>query len=228
MVSVFVVTALLVASGHCLPVLDAPGCPEQYGVQTYEHPEACDHFFKCTNGTLTLEQCENGLLYDGKGNVHNHCNYHWGVECGNRKAVLVPESSPGCEYKFGIYPESSSCSTNYIKCEHGYPYQTPCEPGLAYDDKTHSCNWPDMLLDQCNPEAVLGFKCPDKVDPHSVAAKFWPFPRFAVPGDCERLITCVNGYPRLITCGDGKVFDESTLTCEEPEDARSKCGFGKK
>ena len=49
-----------------------------------------------------------------------------------------------------------------------------------------------------------------------------PYPRFPVPGDCERLITCVNGFPRLITCGDGKVFDESTLTCEEPEDAHSK------
>lgn len=33
-----------------------------------------------------MEQCENGLLYDGKGNVHNHCNYHWDVDCGTRKA----------------------------------------------------------------------------------------------------------------------------------------------
>lgn len=72
------------------------------------------------------------------------------------------------------------------------------------------------------PTAILGFKCPEKLDPHSVSAKFWPHPRFAIPGDCERLITCVNGYPRLITCGDGKVLDETTLTCEEPEDANSK------
>lgn len=66
--------------------MDGPGCPEPFGVQTYEHPEACDHFFLCVNGTLSLEQCENGLLYDGKGAVHNHCNYHWGVDCGHRKA----------------------------------------------------------------------------------------------------------------------------------------------
>lgn len=65
--------------------------------------------------------------------------------------------------------------------------------------------------------AIVGFKCPDKVDPHSPAAKFWPYPRFPVPNDCERLITCVKGFPRLITCGDNKVFDENTLTCEEPE-----------
>ena len=59
-------------------------CPEQYGEQAYAHPEHCDQFFLCTNGTLTLETCENGLLFDGKGGVHNHCNYNWAVECGER------------------------------------------------------------------------------------------------------------------------------------------------
>lgn len=72
--------------------------------------------------------------------------------------------------------------------------------------------------------AVVGFKCPTKVDPHSLAARFWPFPRFAVAGDCHHLITCVEGHPRLITCGKDKVFDETTLTCEDPEYAHSNCG----
>ncbi|XP_022202838.1 protein obstructor-E [Nilaparvata lugens] len=226
--------SLLLAASACLqlasavPVLNAPSCPEAYGVQTYAHPEACDHFFLCTNGTLTLEQCENGLLYDGQGSVHNHCNYHWAVECGPRKALLEPINAPGCEFKYGIYPESAACSTNYIKCADAVPYQTPCDPGLAYDAKTHKCNWPDELLDTCNPEAVVGFKCPEKLDPHSPSAKFWPFPRFPVPNDCERLITCVKGFPRLITCGDNKVFDENTLTCEEPENVPRCAHFKRK
>lgn len=61
-------------------------CPEQHGEQTYAHPDYCDQFYLCTNGTLTLEQCGNGLLYDGKGAAYHHCNYHWAVDCGNRKA----------------------------------------------------------------------------------------------------------------------------------------------
>jgi hypothetical protein len=65
--------------------------------------------------------------------------------------AVTPISTPGCEYLFGIYPESAQCSKNYIKCAYGVPHTTPCEPGLAYDDKTHSCNWPD-LLDYCSPE----------------------------------------------------------------------------
>lgn len=160
--------------------------------------------------------------------------------------LATPISSPGCEYAYGIYPESHECSTYYIKCAGGEPHQSSCEPGLAYDDRIHGCNWPDKLLEICNPEgrlfcvcsylpctvspnintilmnllnvfvsAVVGFSCPAKVDPHSAAARFWPFPRFAVPGDRHRLITCVEGHPRLISCGDEQIFNEDSLSCEE-------------
>lgn len=66
--------------------LQSNSCPESYGEQVYAHPEACDQFVLCLNGTLSVEQCENGLLYDGKGDVHNHCNYYHEVDCGSRKA----------------------------------------------------------------------------------------------------------------------------------------------
>lgn len=61
-------------------------CPEKEGVQTYPHPDDCNAFYLCVNGTLTEEYCENGLLFDGKGAVHNYCNYYWAVDCGERKA----------------------------------------------------------------------------------------------------------------------------------------------
>ena len=59
-------------------------CPESYGLQLYPHAKNCDQFYKCANGTLTLETCGNGLLFDGKGSVHNYCNYYWNTECGER------------------------------------------------------------------------------------------------------------------------------------------------
>ena len=64
----------------------------------------------------------------------------------------TPISSPGCEYAFGIYPDSHDCSTSYIKCAYGEPHQQQCEAGLAYDERIHGCNWPDQLLEICNPE----------------------------------------------------------------------------
>ncbi|XP_037919796.1 protein obstructor-E [Hermetia illucens] len=192
----------------------APTCPEQHGVQAYGHPERCDQFFLCTNGTLTVETCENGLLYDGKGAVHNHCNYNWAVDCGKRVFDPTPISTPGCEYQFGIYPISNECSTTFVKCAYGEAIQTPCEPGLAYDHRIHACNWPDQLIPHCNPEAVVGFKCPTRPPPNYKSAAFWPFPRFAVQSDPHRFITCVEGWPRLISCGDN-LFDANELSCQE-------------
>ncbi|XP_017893362.1 protein obstructor-E-like [Ceratina calcarata] len=205
--------ALLASVEAGTPLLGAPPCPDGFGVHTYPHPQECNSFFLCENGTLTLEYCENGLLYDGRGSVHNHCNYYWAVNCEDRKAELIPISHPGCEFAFGLYPSSDECSTHYIKCTFGYPAEEQCDAGLVYDEKSHTCVWPDQLIPLCNPEEVVGFKCPKKIPKNSPAAKFWPYPRFPVPGDCGRLITCVNGQPRLLTCGDHKLFDSVTLTC---------------
>ncbi|OXA57902.1 protein obstructor-E [Folsomia candida] len=196
-----------------------PHCPDVYGLATHPHPEFCDKFFKCENGTLTLETCENGLLFDGKSGVHNHCGYNWGVQCGEGRVSDVPAiSTPGCLYQFGIYPKAPGCHKTYVKCAFGVPYETHCEAGLAYDEKTHSCNWPDLLLENgCDPEEIIGYRCPDKVEPGTLAYKFWPYPRFALPNDPHRLITCVNGYPRIVNCGDTALVNPATLTCEEQE-----------
>ncbi|KAL7638296.1 UNVERIFIED_CONTAM: hypothetical protein RMT77_010860 [Armadillidium vulgare] len=189
-------------------------CPEQHGLQLYHHPLSCNQFYKCANGTLTHETCENGLLFDGKGAVHNYCNYYWAVNCEGREHELIAIRSGECEYSFGIF-SVGPCESYYNKCEYGEAVANPCTPGLAYDDRIHGCNWPD-LLETCNPEEFVGFKCPAQIDPSSLAYKFLPFPRFP-SGDCSRYVTCVNGYPRLIGCGDYTVFNEDTLTCEDPE-----------
>lgn len=127
----------------------------------------------------------------------------------------TPISTHGCEYLYGIYEEApGQCSTYYIKCADGVPHQEGCDAGLAYDARIHGCNWPD-LLEQCEPEAVVGFKCPSHIDPHSPAARFLPFPRFPVQDDPHRFILCVENKPRLISCGDESLFNPQTLACEE-------------
>ncbi|CAG0891659.1 unnamed protein product [Darwinula stevensoni] len=213
----------LVASGNrfreperVYELRELTSCPEHEGLQLYPHPKYCDQFYKCANGTLSLETCENGLLFDGKGSVYNYCNYHWAVECGQARIADIPAiRSPGCEFRFGIFPKSSHCETTYIKCEFGIPDEKSCIAGLAYDDRVHQCNWPDLTPD-CDPEEIVNFKCPDKLPPGSLARKFLPFPRFSA-GDCQSLIVCVNGYPRRVQCEVGKVFNRITLSCDYPE-----------
>ena len=70
------------------------------------------------SGTLTEEICENGLVFDGYADVHNHCNYNWAVDCGKRVYDDTPISSPGCLYQFGIYPVGEGCQTTFFKVNY--------------------------------------------------------------------------------------------------------------
>lgn len=56
------------------------------------------------------------------------------------------------------------------------------------------------------------------IEKRYIFRNWYDFLRFPVPGDCGRLITCVDGHPRLLTCGDGKLFDSVSLTCLDPEE----------
>ena len=78
-------------------------CPEPFGLQLYPDPTTCNRYFKCANGTLTHETCENGLLFDRQkafaGSVDNHCAYNWDTNCDERPADNTPITSPGCPYQ---------------------------------------------------------------------------------------------------------------------------------
>ena len=80
-------------------VVEGVECPEPEGLQVYPNPDSCNQFYKCANGTLTLETCGNGLLFNEgtslAGSAHNHCSYNWQTSCGNRPNDSTPISSPG-------------------------------------------------------------------------------------------------------------------------------------
>lgn len=70
---------------------------------------------------------------------------------------VVPIARGICEYSFGIY-SNGPCEKYYTKCVYGEPVDEPCTPGLAYDERSRSCNWPD-LMEYCNPEGNLNIPC---------------------------------------------------------------------
>merc|ERR1711963_54116 len=211
-------------------------CPDE-GVHVYPDPQSCNRFYKCEEGQVSLETCENGLLFDESmaltDAIHNYCVYNWKADCEGRNADNTPQSSPSCEYQWGLFPKSEGCNTEYIKCEAGVPSEMPCEAenpnlpvvlGLAYDPKMHSCNWPDLLTELgCDPtERLGGFQCPLLRELEGTFnEQFSPFPRFAV-SDPRVYIICVDGLPRLQSCGAHDLFDQETLTCR-----RQPPAFGK-
>lgn len=59
-----------------------------------------------------------------------------------------------CEYSFGLFKPSADCDIFYYRCAYGEAEEVACEKGLAYDERTHSCNWPDLMIDVgCEPES---------------------------------------------------------------------------
>jgi len=199
-------------------------CPEPEGLQVYPNPDSCHQFYKCANGTLTLETCGNGLLFNEAkglaGAAANHCSYNWETECGDRYVDDTPISSPGCEYQFGIFPSGKGCFASYTKCANGVPSEVYCQLGLAYDHRIHTCNWPDLLMEYagCDPGAALGdFRCPSNEELSPLAKRFFPFPRFPVEKDPQLYIICVDGVPRLNTCAAGSLFDKGSLGCVEQQ-----------
>merc|ERR1712117_43342 len=188
-------------------------CPEPYGLQTYPHEGYCDKFYKCANGTLTEEVCENGLVYDGHGSVHNHCNYNWAVDCGKRVYDDTPISSPGCLYQYGIYPVGEGCQTTFFKCAKGVAYETPCYQGLAYNPEIHVCDYPDSVpYCEKQSEGVVGFKCPQahELPPNAVARRFLPFPGSTTAG------TTVSSTPRPSPASTTRTSSCSHSLLEDP------------
>jgi len=186
----------------------------------YPHLDSCNHFYKCANGTLTLETCGNGLLFNEDtahaGSIYNHCSYNWQTNCHDRKNDSTPISSSGCPYQFGIFSVGDGCFSSYTKCAHGKSEEVYCQLGLAYDDQIHNCNYPDLLIKSagCDPEAAFGFSCPLEFELTPLERRFWPFPRFAFTKDPMLYILCVNDLPRLRSCGNDHIFSTTELTCK--------------
>ena len=60
-------------------------CNLELNITTFADPENCHNYYFCDeDGSVNLKTCANGLLYDGKGSVYEHCNYHWAVDCEQR------------------------------------------------------------------------------------------------------------------------------------------------
>ncbi|XP_015788706.1 protein obstructor-E [Tetranychus urticae] len=185
---------------------DSIQCPGE-GLYTAAHQTDCDKYYLCRNGTLTLENCPNGLLYGVQGAVYEFCVHNWKIDCQGRKAP-GPISSPGCPWQWGIFEDEGAgqCATTYSECSWGNPERKYCEPkGLVYDERIKGCNWPDQV--GCKGEDILGFKCPEA----DTGNRYWPYPRYAYSQDA--LITCVKGQPRLIHCGKDSYADQNSMTC---------------
>ena len=60
-------------------------------------------------------------------------------------SVQAAREGGACPYSFGLFPSGEGCTDYFVKCAYGEPQPELCTEGLAYDELTHSCNWPDLM-----------------------------------------------------------------------------------
>ncbi|XP_017860743.1 PREDICTED: multiple epidermal growth factor-like domains protein 10 [Drosophila arizonae] len=195
-------------------------CQNQPEGELFPINGVCNKFYKC-NFNCAIEQiCPNNLLYDAKTKI---CDYPQNVKCEwPYSPPTGPEAGPSgisCEsngrclgQREGTYfPSLTSCS-GYVVCQCECEVPMECSPGLYWDTKLSTCNYPDKA--GCSPyllfvamALVLGAVADDdccevgdtKPDEN----------------DCTQYYGCCTGKFVLKSCPSGQYWNRDTKQCED-------------
>jgi len=195
-------------------------CPEKTG----RFPtRTCDGYIECEDGVGEEKLCPDGLLFNpAQGIFHFPCQYPTDVDCSGREATQQPQPTEDCPHQFGYYRLGDSANCGQFKnCVEGRGYVFDCPEGLAFNDESYRCDWPDQVS-TCDPEAYLGFTCPPGPDARGVGDE--SYTTFRSPKDCQRYFICVDAKPRLYNCGEGNGFDDLTNSCDAIENVTGCAG----
>jgi len=141
------------------------------------------------------------------------CSYPAEVECGSRARTQPAKATNDCPHQYGMYRTGSSdqCGS-YINCVAGVANINECPDGLAFNEQTARCDWPDQVP-SCDAVNYLRFSCPGV----RVEADLG-HPRYSDPADCRKFYVCIeNTRPRAFSCGVGFVFNPDLGVCDEPD-----------
>uniref|UniRef100_A0A8D8Y101 Chitin-binding type-2 domain-containing protein n=1 Tax=Cacopsylla melanoneura TaxID=428564 RepID=A0A8D8Y101_9HEMI len=196
-------------------------CPERN--IRYPNPQQCDAYVECREGVGKEELCPDGLLFNAKAPFGSYpCQYPQEVDCEGRSGRQPPNPTDQCPHQFGQYKmgDETQCG-QFLNCANGAGFIQDCPEGLAFNEQSLQCDWPDQVAN-CNAEEYLGFTCPltgNAVYDYE-AVRFYRH-----PSDCQKYFHCVKGRPRLYSCGGNEAFNEFTSECDGLENVTS-CASG--
>lgn len=202
-------------------------CPYSYGF--FPDPYQCDKYYECRKGKPKLRMCGDGLLFSSKSPLYEYCDYPFQVDCGNRKERQEPYVTPHCPHKFGLFPHEDPKNCSYFwMCVDGQPKSLTCQPGLAFNPKTGTCQWPNLVKTcKIHRHISYGFRCPKETPLHLQV--FAQAPRYPHPTDCNKYFICLYSFEvRMMACPKGKVYNSVTLQCDKPSNVPECVGFYKR
>ncbi|KAF2881264.1 hypothetical protein ILUMI_24909 [Ignelater luminosus] len=195
-------------------------CPEKNG----RFPtRTCDGYIECEDGVGEEKVCPDGLLFNpAVGIFHFPCQYPIDVDCTGRESTQPPQATEDCPHQYGYYRLGDAANCGQFKnCVDGRGYTFDCPEGLAFNEESYRCDWPDQVK-TCDPEAYLGFTCPPGPDARGVGEE--DYKSFRSPRDCQRYFICIDTKPRLYNCGEGHAFNEIMNTCDGIENVTGCSG----
>ncbi|RZF37925.1 hypothetical protein LSTR_LSTR005425 [Laodelphax striatellus] len=190
----------------------AVGCPERNG--RFAVPSQCDVYIECEEGVGEQKLGPDGLLFNSKARFFAYpCQYPAEVDCEGRTGVQPAQPTADCPHQFGYYREGDANNCGKFKsCSNGVGHILDCPEGLAFNERSLRCDWPDQV-DTCNAEAFLGFTCPNVGQDNSLFNSDG-YQYFRSPTNCQKYFLCINGRPRLFSCGEGQAFNDLTNSCD--------------
>uniref|UniRef100_A0A2M4BZ99 Putative cuticular protein analogous to peritrophins 3-e n=1 Tax=Anopheles marajoara TaxID=58244 RepID=A0A2M4BZ99_9DIPT len=183
-------------------------CPEKNG--RFPVSDQCDAYIECRDGEPTRQLCPDGLLFNEKASLFSYpCQYPIDVDCGSRTRTQPAIPTEDCPHQFGYYKVGDRANCGQFKnCAGGTAYVLDCPLGLAFNSATYQCDWADLVED-CDAEAYLGFKCPPQAPGLVQPVRF-----FRAPDNCQKFFLCVDDRPRLNFCGPEQAFNELINACD--------------
>ncbi len=209
------------------------------------HAESCDLFYKCTDGSLQVLSCPDGLHFNP---TEKQCDWPVDAKC----AVSDEKCVDG-----DLFPHEKSCELFY-QCSGGSLQLQSCPDGLHFNTIEKQCDWPvdakcavseEKCVDgelfpheescelfyQCSDASLQLQSCPQGLHFNPIE-KYCDWPEEAkceisadkcVDGDlfphkenCELFYQCSGGALQLQSCPAGLHFNSFDNVCDFPEQAR--------
>ncbi|XP_053601664.1 protein obstructor-E-like [Plodia interpunctella] len=199
------------------PQFQQPSAPRSQNLGSCKDNErspisgSCDRYIECVNGTSEERSCPDGLLFNPNASGYP-CQYPNEVACLERSSLQPAQPTDDCPHQFGFYKLGDARNCSYFRnCVNGVGYDFSCPEGLAFSPETYRCEWPDQVAD-CDAEAFLGFRCPEV----PVSRELGPpagFRYYRADNNCQKYFLCIDGRPRVLSCGGDSAFDDLTSTC---------------
>ncbi|XP_037049536.1 probable chitinase 10 isoform X2 [Bradysia coprophila] len=202
------------------------------------HAESCELFYKCSEGTLQVLSCPDGLHFNP---IAKQCDWPAEAKC----AVTEDKCVDG-----DLFPHEGSCQMFY-QCSGASLELQSCPEGLHFSPTGKFCDWPEEakcentaekctdgdlyahkesceLFYQCSGGSLHVQSCPAGLHFNSVG-NTCDFPEEAqcdvekekcTDGDllpyseaCDQFFLCVQGGLYLLSCPDRHHFDANEKLC---------------